>query len=854
MADTPLMKQYHDMKQQYADMVLFFRLGDFYEMFDEDAIEVSSLLNLTLTHKSDNPMCGIPFHAAKNYIKRLLDAGKKIAICEQLELSDSAKSLAKREVVRIITPATVVDEDFLNEYESSYILCIFQHSAAYCDVTTGEFHLRSLAKNERIENVRTLLEQISPKEIIVCEDEYYLDNDFKSTVDNFPAMITKLAPWYFSLKNSYKTMCSTASVNSLAAFGLDDQNKLICPAGALLKYIIETSKSTVSHLTDYIVDSDGKFLQMDESTRRNLELFSNLYDGSSRYSLCDTINRCKTASGTRLLKNWISFPLNNLDEIKERQNWVDYFFNNVSERERIKSYITSAMDVNRLTTRVLLKKAVPHDLVSVKQSICTFFSIISENLDKYHLLFEPVLNSESMDRLSSLMDLIDQSIEEEFLGQFNEGEVIKTGFDQQLDSFRKLKSESDAVLKDYLEEEKKNTGLTILKLGYNRVYGYYLEVSNGQLDRTPDYFIRRQTLVNGERFTTAKLQEFERSISQATILAEEREKEIYNTILNSVSKEIPLLNAVGHFLNYLDVYQGLATLASDSNYIRPEMNDSELITIVNGRHPVVEKQLGPGKFTANNLNTDIKFSLITGPNMAGKSTYLRQNALIILLAHIGSFVPADKAGIGLVDKIFCRVGAMDNLARGESTFLVEMQETAFILRNCTSKSFVIVDEIGRGTSTQDGMSLAYSIMKNLIEKNVKTLFATHYHELTMMNNEGLRLLTLQVEENNNDVIFIRKVIDGVANSSYGIHVAKLAGIPTSVIKEAKSFQNKHFADYSLSQNNLFTSNDEISNIIPDDYDKLKRLSEQLKSINIDECTPMQAMIILSKIKEDNESI
>ena len=751
MADTPLMKQYKEMKSQYSDMVLFFRLGDFYEMFDEDAKEVSSLLNLTLTHRGDSPMCGIPYHAAKNYIKRLLDCGKKIAICEQMELSENSKSLAKREVVRIVTPATVVDEDFLDEKSFNYIICFFQHALAFCDVSTGDFHIRALDSRNRTQAVRSALQQISPREILVCEDEYFLDFDFKAAIDAYPAMVTKLAPWYFSQKGCYKILCEQAKVKSLAAYGLKDNDRLVCPAGALIRYITETSKSSVSHLTDYKLDNEESFVSMDESSRKNLELFSNLYDGSSRYSLFDTLNRTRTSGGSRLLKNWISFPLRDLTQISFRQDWVRFFVDSPSELSRVREALTGAMDLNRLLTRVLLKRAVPHDLVGIKQTIGSFFDLVSENPEKYFSLLEKTLDQEALSACASLMQRIDRAINEQCLGQFQEGQVILDGYSELLDERRALRDHSDEILKRYLEKVKADSGITILKLGYNRVFGYYLEVPKGQAARVPDYFYRKQTLVNGERFTTEQLMQYEKDILQANAQAETLERQLYDEILAAVLQIDAYLMAIGHFLNTIDVFQALATLAVDSSYVCPEMTGDDVLDIRGGRHPVVEKQLGPGGFIANDLDMSVRFALITGPNMAGKSTYLRQNALIILLAHVGSYVPASSARIGIVDKIFCRVGASDNLARGESTFLVEMQEAAFILRNCTRRSFVIVDEVGRGTSTQDGMSIAYAMMKSLIEKGAKTLFATHYHELTMLDTSGIRLLTLDVREEKGSV-------------------------------------------------------------------------------------------------------
>ena len=846
MADTPLMKQYKEMKSQYSDMVLFFRLGDFYEMFDEDAKEVSALLNLTLTHRGDSPMCGIPYHAAKNYIKRLLDCGKKIAICEQMELSENSKALARREVVRIVTPATVVDEDFLDDKSFNYIICFFQYALAFCDVSTGDFHIRALDPKNKVQAVRSVLQQLSPREILVCEDEYFLDFDFKAAIDSYPAMVTKLAPWYFSQKGCYKILCEQAKVKSLAAYGLKDNDKLVCPAGALIRYIKETSKSSVSHLTDYKLDNEESFVSMDESSRKNLELFSNLYDGSSRYSLFDTINRTCTNGGSRLLKNWISFPLRNLDQISFRQEWVRFFVDTPAELSRVRESLTGAMDLNRLLTRVLLKRAVPHDLVGIKQTIGSFFSLVSDNTEKYFSLLEKSLDQDALSACAALMQRIDKAINEQCLGQFQEGQVILSGYNELLDERRALRDHSDEILKRYLDKAKADSGITILKLGYNRVFGYYLEVPKGQVARVPDYFYRKQTLVNGERFTTDELMQYEKDILQANAQAETLERQLYDEILAAVLQIDAYLMAIGHFLNTVDVFQALATLAVDSSYVCPEMTEDDVLEIRDGRHPVVEKQLGPGGFVSNDLDMSVRFALITGPNMAGKSTYLRQNALIILLAHVGSFVPATSARIGIVDKIFCRVGASDNLARGESTFLVEMQEAAFILRNCTQRSFVIVDEVGRGTSTQDGMSIAYAMMKSLIDKGAKTLFATHYHELTMLDTSGIRLLTLDVREEKGSVTFLRKVKEGVANSSYGIHVAKMAGVPASVIKDARTFQTRHFADYTMSQGSLFTSDVE--------YDEPSSAEDSaivaaLRDINLDECTPMQALIQLSKLKE-----
>jgi len=854
MSQTPLMKQYYKIKAQYADMVLFFRLGDFYEMFDDDAVDVSSLLNLTLTHKGTSPMCGIPYHAARNYIKRLLDLGKKIAICEQTELPQSGKSLAKREVVRIITPATVVDEDFLSNTDFNYILCAYRTYCAWCDISTGDFRLRNLDPDRRIASLRTVIGQLSPKEILVCDDEYYTDAVLKETVDQCGAMLTRLPSWYFKQKDCEKLLCSQAGVNSLSAYGIPPADKVVCPAGALLKYVIDTSRSSVAHLTDYRLETDDAYVGIDEASRRNLEIFHNLRDGTSRTSLFSTINRCKTAGGTRLFRSWLSFPLRDIGRIRERQENVRFFYNNESELSRVRTLISSAPDLNRLATRILLKRAVPHDLTALRQAVVTFLEMVSVNPDHYKRLFAPCLfDDDSVNRTVSLSQEIERAINPLFLGQFNPGQVILAGYDAQLDQMRSLRDNSDALLKTYLEEEKQNSGITILKLGYNRVFGYYLEVPNGQLSRVPQHFFRRQTLVNGERFTTEQLRAYEQEILHAQSDAEQRELELYQNLLERAATVSVVIDAMGSFMNLVDVYQALATLAVDSSYVCPKMTEDDVLLIRNGRHPVVEHVLGPGKFVPNDLDMNMRFSLITGPNMAGKSTYLRQNALIILLAHTGSFVPASEAVIGLTDRIFCRVGASDNLSGGESTFLVEMQETAFILRTCTARSFVIVDEIGRGTSTQDGMSIAWAVMKELIQCSCRTLFATHYHELTMVDTQGIRLLTLDVQENGNRIVFLRKVKEGVANSSYGIHVARMAGIPSRVVKNAASFQKKHFSDYGPQTESLFTSGDVCQ--IPSYTDPaVLEILNTLRESNPDNMTPLQAMLLLSRLKEEAKAL
>lgn len=847
---TPLMKQYYSIKEENKENVLFFRLGDFYEMFDNDAQEVSRLLNLTLTHRGKVPMCGIPYHAAKNYIKRLLEYGKKIAICEQIKLTDNPKELAQREVIQVITPATVTDLDYLVSDNYNFIMAIYRKGIGYCDISTGDFILVPLDKKNRINNIKSEIEAIQPREILVSEDEYFVDSDFRNIIDLTSSLVTKLPNWYFSKTKGYNLLSLHLGVTNLNAFALDSKNFLNSVGGCLLKYISETSKSSLKQINTIKVRTTSSNLQIDDSSRRNLELFASLYDGNKKFSLYSTINRCRTAGGNRLLKSYLTNPLINIDEILFRQKWVSYFFDNHSERERVRKILSTSMDMVRLVTAITLKRAKPHDLVGIKYTLKAFFNLIDGKYQIYSPLNDSIFQKDEIFKLMNLYKTIDSAINEECLGPFMEGKVILPNYDSELDDKRQLKDNGKEVLEQYLDKIKNETGISILKLGHNKILGYFLEVPKGQVSKVPDSFYRKQTLVNGERFTTDELKDSEKRILLAAEDSAEREKKLFDGIVNKISDESIILNMIGNFIATLDVFSGLAELAVDSSYIKPEILDSNILDIKGGRHPVVEKQLENGEFVPNDLDSKFHFNLITGPNMAGKSTYLRQNALIIILAQIGSYVPAQSAKIGIVDKIFCRVGASDNLARGESTFLIEMEEAAYILRNCTERSFVIMDEIGRGTSTQDGMSLAYAIMRDLVKKGTNTLFATHYHELTLMDTSGLRLLTLKVIENKEHITFVRKVIEGTANSSYGIHVAKMAGLPNDVVLEAKKFQKTHFADYSMSQNDLFVQNEEDIQDMPlQNVNAMEEIINEIKNFDSDTSTPVQALIKLATLKE-----
>jgi len=850
-----MMAQYNKIKEQHQDKVLFFRLGDFYEMFDSDAVEVSRLLNLTLTKRGEQPMCGIPHHASKIYIKRLLDAGKKIAICEQIDLPQNAKEIATREVVQIISPATVIEDDFLDATSNSYVLCISLQkrviALSYADITSGEFVLRTVPSERQFTSLLSVLEQVGPREVIVNEDDYFSDPDFKSVIDGHQVMVTKLPLWYFKIKDGFEKMCSQVGTSSLKAFSLESNSPVIASGGALLRYLEDSAKTVLAHITHFTVESEDRYLRIDEASRKGLELLANNADGSARFTLYSAINSTLTSSGARLLKKWITFPLVDVQEILERQLWVAFFVKERKELDRVRPILKGALDLERLTSRIAMGRAVSSDLVGIAQTVHAFFALFNEH---YQTLLEHTITEEDILTLVDVIKDLDASINDQHQGPFLEGQVILDGFDETLDQLRSIKGGGKELLSIYLAKVRKETGITTLRLSSNKILGHYLEVSKGQVDKVPSSFYRKQTLVNAERYTSDELIECEQKILQSSSEAEKRERLVYETLLEKTRALNGQLLVIAALLGKVDCLQGFATTANKGDYTAPTFISGNCLTIEGGRHPVVEQQLGIGSFVPNDLTIEEdgqRFCLITGPNMAGKSTYLRQNALIVLLSQIGSFVPARKVELGVVDRLFCRVGSSDNLARGESTFLVEMQEAAHILRSATNQSLVIVDELGRGTSTQDGMSIAYAMMQTLLEIGAKTLFATHYHELAHLDNSQVQLLTLQVLDQGGRITFVRKVIEGIANSSYGLNVAKMAGVPASSLRKARYFQKRHFAEYGIAspQLELFADNEQQS------YTDLPSLSEEeeavltkIREFSVERSSPLTALVLLQELK------
>ncbi len=842
---TPMVRQYMEIKKEHQDKVLFFRLGDFYEMFNDDAVLVSKLLNLTLTHRGAMPMCGIPYHAAKSYLKRLLDYGLKVALCEQFVRDD--RKLAERSVTQIFTPATVVDEDFVDANNSSFVLSLYVDRkniySAYSDITTGEFKIISLPIEKNFSNLESLLYKIEPKEILVVDDTYYSIKEFRSVLDSYSAIVTKLPQWYFTLKEGKRLIEKQFGQSAMRLSEIGEKDNILCAVSALLDYINENTKSELPQLRFIERVSSSSFMDLNWATIRNLELVHNTMDSSSEYTLLSSIKRTKTPSGARFLKDAILHPLCDTKKIKERLDWIEYFLNNKNERDRIRRKLVDISDIERLSSKASMKRLTPRDLIAISESIFAIVEIIEEN-EKYL----EIVDNFQFD-FASLIDFsasIEKAINKECTNINNSGTIILSGYDKTLDEIREIKNGGSNLLSEYLERIKNDCGITNIKVGENRIIGSYIEVSKAQLDRVPSYFIRRQTLVGGERFTTSELMEIEEKILSAKDDEAKRERSVYSLFIDKAFSLYKDLEKLSRIVTLLDFYSSGATLAEEKNYCRPNFTQCGDIIIKNARHPVVEdytENYIPSSFSSE----DGKFSLVTGPNMAGKSTYLRAIALITLLSHIGYYCSAEEVTLPIIDKIFCRVGANDNLSKGESTFLVEMSESSQILRSMTSHSLVIMDEIGRGTSTEDGMSIAYAIMNYLKSTGAVTLFSTHYHELGSLDTSGIQLLRMAVLEEKNQITFLRKAEKGVSQSSYGIHVAKLAGIPREIINDASSFMKKHFVDYSLSseEGNLFSEEPNIVTL----GDEIIQLIEDF---NTDSSTPLEALMFINTLKEKIE--
>ena len=799
---TPMMQHYLQTKEEYKDCILFYRLGDFYEMFFDDALVVSKELEITLTGKACGmeeraPMCGIPYHAAEGYLNRLVANGHKVAICEQVEDPKQAKGIVKREVIRIVTPGTNMDIQALDETKNNYIMCIVymadKYGVSLADVSTGDYYVTE------VDSERKLIDEInkfSPSEII-CNESFYMSGvDLDDMRHRLGITVYSLESWYFSDETAETTLKNHFHINSLEGLGLKDYACGTIAAGALLKYLYETQKTSLEHISAIHPYSTGKYMIIDSSTRRNLELVETLREKQKRGSLLWVLDKTKTAMGARLLRSYVEQPLIEKNEIEKRQKAIGDINKHMITREELREYLNPIYDLERLITRVTYMSANPRDLIAFKNSIKMLPPIKSLLADfDTELLCEI---KEEIDSLEEIYSLIDDSILEEPPIMVREGGLIKDGYNEEVDKYRQASTEGKTWLADLEAKEREKTGIKNLKIKYNKVFGYYLEVTNSYKNLVPDYFMRKQTLANAERYITPELKELEDMILGAEDKLVNLEYELFTEVRNKIAAEVVRIQKTAKAVAKLDVFVSLAVVADQNNYCCPKMNESGVIDIKDGRHPVVEKMINNDMFIANDTyldNGNNRISIITGPNMAGKSTYMRQTAIIVLMAQIGSYVPAASAKIGIVDRIFTRVGASDDLASGQSTFMVEMNEVANILRNATSNSLLVLDEIGRGTSTFDGLSIAWAVVEHISNPKLlgaKTLFATHYHELTELEGKlnNVNNYCIAVKEKGDDIVFLRKIVKGGADKSYGIQVAKLAGVPDSVIDRAKEIVEK----------------------------------------------------------------
>ena len=873
-AVTPMMQHYIKTKEEYEDCILFYRLGDFYEMFFEDAETVSRELELTLTGKDCGlaeraPMCGVPFHAADNYINRLVEKGYKVAICEQVEDPKLAKGIVKREVIRVVTPGTNLYTQALDETKNNYIMSVAYISnrfgIAFADVTTGAFMVTEV---EKLRNLLDELYKFSPAELI-CNEAFCMSGvDLEELRNRLHLSVSALDNWYFDDDLCQRTLKDHFHVGTLEGLGLKDYDCATIAAGALLTYLLETQKNSLDHMrkiTPYVTD---KYMLIDSSTRRNLELTETMREKEKRGSLLWVLDKTKTAMGARMLRSFIEQPLIEEEAINQRLDAVEEINRQEMDREEIREYLGPVYDLERLISRVSYQSANPRDLIAFKTSIGMIPPIRrllgqfqSEELKKVY---------EDMDELQDLYQVLDKAIVEDPPLAMKEGGIIKDGYDRQIDDYRQAKTKGKTWLAELEAEEKEKTGIKNLKIKYNKVFGYYLEVTNSFKDMVPDYYTRKQTLTNAERYITPRLKELEDMILGAEDKLYALEYDRFAEIRNMIAQEVERIQKTARAIAKLDAYLSMALVASRNQYVRPKINTRGVIDIKDGRHPVVEKMITNDMFIPNDTYLDNgknRISVITGPNMAGKSTYMRQTALIVLMAQIGSFVPASKANIGIVDRIFTRVGASDDLASGQSTFMVEMTEVANILRNATAKSLLILDEIGRGTSTFDGLSIAWAVIEHISNPKLlgaKTLFATHYHELTELEGKlpGVNNYCIAVKERGDDIVFLRKIVKGGADKSYGIQVAKLAGVPDSVINRAKELVEELVsADITSTVKDIASEGKKSKAKPPVHYDEvdMEQISlfdtvkdddvlEELKSIKIDELRPVDALNVLYRLQ------
>lgn len=871
---TPMMQQYMKTKEEYPDCILFYRLGDFYEMFFDDALTASKELEITLTGKSCGleeraPMCGVPYHAVDSYLNRLVSRGYKVAICEQMEDPATAKGLVKRDVVRIVTPGTNLDTQALDETKNNYIMSVVyvadRYGLSVADITTGDYFVTEVASSEKLFDE---IFKFMPSELI-CNEAFYMSGmDIDDLRERLGITVYSLDAWYFDDSLCKRSLMEHFHTGTLEGLGISDYDCGVIAAGALLLYLKETQKcSSLAQLSKITPYTTGSYMLLDSSTRRNLELCETLREKQKRGSLLWVLDKTKTAMGARTLRKYIEQPLIQKEPILKRQEAVAELMENAISREEIREYLSPVYDLERLISKITYQSANPRDMIAFQSSLAMLPHI------KYILsdMKSPLLKElyDSLDTLEELCSLIESAIREDPPIAMKEGGIIKEGYSEEVDKLRRAKSDGKEWLAKLEADEREKTGIKNLKIKFNKVFGYYLEVTNSFKNMVPDYYMRKQTLANAERYIIPELKELEDTILGAEDKLYALEYQLYCEVRDAAAKEVVRIQDTAKAVASLDAIASLALVAEQNNYVRPSINEKGVIDIKDGRHPVVEKMISNELFITNDTYLDDKkkrISIITGPNMAGKSTYMRQTALIVLMAQIGSFVPASAANIGLVDRIFTRVGASDDLASGQSTFMVEMTEVANILRNATSKSLLILDEIGRGTSTFDGLSIAWAVIEHISNSKLlgaKTLFATHYHELTELEGKisNVNNYCIAVKEKGDDIIFLRKIVKGGADKSYGIQVARLAGVPESVTNRAKEIveelihadittrikdiavqgsapklKTKKYDEVDLAQMSLFDT-------VKDDD-----VLEELKSLDISNLTPIDALNTLYQLQ------
>lgn len=887
---TPMMQQYMDIKEKHQDCILFFRLGDFYEMFFEDAITASREMEITLTGKNCGqeeraPMCGVPFHSADTYIAKLVDKGYKVAICEQVEDPATAKGIVKREVVQIITPGTIVNQTMLNEKENNYLASIYLSEEgagiSYCDISTGELYTTSVDGTGTVEILLNELVKIKAKEVIINESAENIISieEMKKITD---AYFNPLTESYHNIVTVNDAILKQFNTKSLTGLGLGDSEFMCMSLGALLSYLFETRKQNLSHITNIKVYDIGSHMSLDKATIRNLEITETLYEKRVQGSLLGVLDKTHTAMGSRKMKQWLREPLNSSTQINKRLDAVEVLCDEIIIRNNIKEALKRVYDLERLAGRIACGNANGKDLIALKNSLFVLPEIKAELDSLDNSLFNS-LNNEISSSLTDVYDLIENAIVDEPPFTIKEGGLIKAGFSQELDDLRFSIKDGQTWIAELEGKERERTGIKNLKVRFNKVFGYYIEITKSNLDLAPEDYIRKQTLVNSERFITPELKEMESLVLNAESKINQMEYEIFADIRNNIQEYIVTIQKASSAISDIDVLASFAHVSSSLGYVKPEVNDSGNLIITKGRHPVIEQMIRDGIFVSNDVyvnDDDSSMLLITGPNMAGKSTYMRQTALIVLMAQAGCFVPCENAAIGVVDRIYTRIGASDNLAQGQSTFFVEMSELAYILNTATPKSLIILDEIGRGTSTYDGLSIAWAVVEYLcnIKNKIRTLFATHYHELTTLedNIPGVKNLNVDVAEENGNVVFLHKIISGSASRSYGIHVAKIAGVPKQVLEAAENklealesgkyeqeglldsntnavtkncdntiFDDKSFTRNSVMEKNNSSQGEQISlfSFAPNP------VIERLKSIDLMKLAPWEALKILEELQE-----